>query len=181
MKKSDLREEYRSWLINYIFPDAKTKRLCHSKVLRRLFDTEYVWFVKKDDNRVYDGLNMRLKFSDERGGVWNEWLGSSPCNMLEMMVALAERCEEEIMSDDAFGDRTHEWFWAMMENSGLLYFDDDRYDEKKVDAILRKIVDRTYDSYGNGNIFTVKNPTNDLSKTEIWYQMCWWLTENFEF
>lgn len=83
------------------------------------------------------------------------------------------------MCDDSFGNRTGEWFWTMLVNLGLGHMSNAHYDEAEVDYILERFVNREYSPQGEGGLFVVKNPQSDMRKVEIWYQMCWYLTENF--
>lgn len=55
--------------------------------------------------------------------------------MLEMMIALAIRCEETIMDDPRYGNRTKQWFWNMMKSLGLSYMNDDCFDRDKFHEI----------------------------------------------
>lgn len=41
------------------------------------------------------------------------------CSVLEVMIALALRMEEETMASSEFGDRTNQWFWYMIVSLGL--------------------------------------------------------------
>ena len=92
-----------------------------------------------------------------------------------MMVALAIRCEENIMDDPSYGNRTGQWFWGMIVNLGLGFMTDSRFDEKFVDDVIFRFLNREYEPDGKGGLFTVRNCKYDLRTVEIWYQMCWYL------
>ena len=177
------KNDYLQWLISLVTPDIHIQKK-YKKVFRIMLKKPFIWTIHNDDNRATDGLNLRLRYSDLRGGVWSKWLSEAPCSMLEMMVGLAVRCEEEIMFDEQFGDRTFEWFWAMMDNSGLLECGISgligRELETKVERILDRINNRTYAKNGKGGLFLTQLFSEDMRKVEIWYQMNYWLTENFE-
>ena len=96
-------------------------------------------------------------------------------SILEMMLALAIRCEETIMTDDRYGDRTGEWFWNMIVSLGLGTMNDSRYDRKYINIIIEKFNNRDYKPNGEGGLFTIKNIKKDMRNIEIWYQMCWYL------
>lgn len=129
-----------------------------------------------DKSRVDDAMALRFDFErdfDERIQF------DSPISVLEVFVALAKRCEDTIMHDPEFGDRTHDWFWEMIVNLGLdgmknRYFDDEIV-EQKIDIFL----DRKYTKTGKGNIFCVKKPKQDLAQIDIFLQMRWWINEKF--
>ena len=143
----------------------------------RLHDTEFRYSIPRDDNRAYDGLNLRYRFGYENGygDDISADFDSRPCSVLEMMVALAIRCEESIMDDPYVGDRTGQWFWGMIVNLGLGSMIDSRFDKRRVDEVIKRFLDREYEPNGKGGLFTIKNCDRDLRNVEIWYQLCWYL------
>ena len=92
-----------------------------------------------------------------------------------MMVALAIRCEETIMDNPEMGDRTTQWFWAMVVSLGLGSMTNETYDEKEVSNIVTIFLQREYAPNGKGGLFTIKNTKKDLRDVEIWHQLCWYL------
>ena len=103
------------------------------------------------------------------------YLDDSPCSVLEMMTALAVRCEEHIMTDPDVGNRTGQWFWQMITNLGLGDMTDSKFDRKYVDLVIQRFLDRTYEPDGKGGLFTIEHCPYDLRTVEIWYQLCWYL------
>ena len=97
-----------------------------------------------------------------------------PCTMLEMMVALAIKCEE-IMDDASIGDRTGQWFWGMIHSLGLSSMSDRVFDRDYVDDVIARFLDRDYEPDGRGGLFTVRHCSHDLRTVEIWYQLSWYL------
>lgn len=181
-RRKGRREGYLRWLIDLVTPDKEVAER-YRKIFRIMLDTPFKWTIENDDNRAYDGLELRLKWSDSNGGYWEEWMSEDECSMLEMMVALALRCENDIMYDEEFGDRSHEWFWAMMDNSGLLelgFMDlKGEFLRKKVVQILRRINERSYKKDGKGGLFVAHFCDEDFREVEIWHQMGVWIRENF--
>lgn len=103
-------------------------------------------------------------------------------SVLEIFCALAVECEEKLMSNENFGNRTTTWFWAMLYNLGVNIYDDIHYTARVAEDVEDKVymfLDRTYDYYGEGNIFTVNRPYYDMRVAPLWEQMNWWLTENY--
>jgi hypothetical protein len=95
------------------------------------------------------------------------------------MVALADRMENHIMYDPTTGDRTGLWFWTMISSMHLSHMNDDNYDEDEVDRAIDIMIERKYSYNGEGGLFTLENPDGDMRDTEIWYQMNWWVSENY--
>lgn len=149
----------------------------YSKLFSYLYSVPFRWTVKNDSNRASDGIRLRASIVNDARMV--EELG--PCRMLEMMIALANRCETDIMQEDQYGNRTGIWFWTMVENLGLITMDDWNYDEETVRAAVNRFLDRKYSRNGYGSIFFANDHGTDLRKAEIWYQMCWFLTEQYDF
>lgn len=155
----------------------------YNKLLRALFDKKFYWKLNRDSNRAEDGLDMRLYFEDKGVGTVDELdqeLGND-CRVLEMMVALAKRCEDQIMTDPEIGDRTPDWFWIMIVNLGLFEMTDGNFDEDYVQDTLDRFLDRRYSRNGRGGLFELPESHKlDMRRTEIWYQLMAFLNENFE-
>jgi hypothetical protein len=98
-----------------------------------------------------------------------------PCSVLEMMVAIAIYCEEHVMDDPDYGDRTGQWFWGMISNLGLGAMHDENFDRRDVENKITRFLDRQYDPDGKGGLFRIRNCEHDLRKVEIFYQLCWYL------
>ena len=92
-----------------------------------------------------------------------------------MMIALAIRCEENIMDDPHMGDRTGQWFWGMITNLGLGGMTDESFDIDSASRKIRRFLDRKYEPDGTGGLFTIPRCSVDLRTVEIWYQLCWFL------
>ena len=110
-----------------------------------------------DANREEDGIDLRYRFITEVGIPKNyqevyAYL-DGPCSVLEMMIALAIRCEESIMDDPDIGDRTSEWFWLMMKNLGLDYMSDRKFDRDIAEEKISIFLDRRYKRNGEGGLF----------------------------
>lgn len=175
MFRDQIINDYFEWLWNF------TKCRGHSqnrKIITLLHNIEFRYSIPMDANREEDGIDLRYRFITEVGIPKNyqEVYGylDGPCSVLEMMIALAIRCEESIMDDPDIGDRTSEWFWLMMKNLGLDYMNDRKFDRDIAEEKISIFLDRKYKRNGEGGLFVV-NGRRDLRKVEIWYQMCWYL------
>lgn len=172
----DICEEYFEWLYNLVCGQRYSKPI-YRKLLMRLHDTEFRYLIPRDRNRVEDGEDLRYRFALEHGYDVPTTVSDlgRPCSVLEMMVALANRCEEQIADDPNYGNRMSQWFWGMIVNMGLGTMTNDMYEEGQVDSIIQRFLDREYEPDGRGGLFRIRNCTDDLRGVEIWYQLCWYL------
>ena len=177
MTERELKNLYFNWMCSMVCDD---RRFFYERLLSFLENTNFTYILPMDANRADDGIELRYRFGREKGypdAMIASCLDWQPCSVLEMMVALAMRCETSIMDDPDIGDRTVQWFWGMISNLGLGAMDDTRFDRRYVDAVVQRFLNRQYRSDGNGGLFTVHRPDKDLRHVEIWYQMCWYLDE----
>lgn len=177
--KGGLENEYFDWMYRLVYADAKGPS--YRKLLRHLHDVPFRYAVAMDGNRAEDGINLRYRFGDERGiadSIIASCLDGRECSVLEMMAALAVRCEEHIMDDPDIGDRTGVWFREMVESLGLGGMTDGRYDRGLVRERLDRFLDREYGRDGRGGLFTVVRYDHiDMRSKEIWYQAMWHFDE----
>lgn len=167
---------YFDWMYDLVCGDRFAEDISYRKLLKHLNDTEFIYFLSMDSNRAADGTDLRYRYLYETGN--NDGFRKQkdkPCSVLEMMVALAIRCEETIMDNPAIGDRTREWFWGMIRSLGLNAMRDDRYDCDYVEEVLTNFLYRKYSPDGRGGLFVIPNCDRDLRKVEIWVQLLWYL------
>lgn len=149
----------------------------YSTVIRMLYDTEFIIHVDEDINRIIDAKNLRTELC---GPV------IKPVSLLEVMIALAKRCHEDIMYGYMISpyelSSTAYWFWTMMHNCGLDQLTDNEYfTANDFHAIIDPIIDRTYSYDGSGGFFPLHHPEMDQRYCELWYQMNAYLLENYPF
>lgn len=172
MTRNELNNEYFDWMCHIVgYRHFK-------KLLKRLHEIEFDYTIPMDGNRAEDGIELRYRFGYENSYdqlMIAAYLDDRPCSVLEMMIALAIRCEEDIMSNDDIGDQTRTWFWGMIESLGLDDETDKQYDEEHVDRVIDRFLKREYSRNGRGGLFTINNCKQDMRTTEIWYQMCWYM------
>ena len=66
----------------------------------------------------------------------------------------------------------------MIVNMGLGKYDDGQYDDEEVNYIIDLFLNRDYDDHSLiGCAFNVQYPKAPMNQTELWYQMCWHLSE----
>lgn len=158
MTRDELSDQYFDWMYQLVVDDRYSNK-SYRKLFARLYDTEFTYTIPMDGNRAEDGINLRYRFGCEQ--LYSDVMVASclddrPCSILEMMIALSIRCEEHIMDDPDVGDR--------------------KFDRYLVDATLERFLDRGYERNGEGGLFTVNNG-RDMRRTEIWYQMNYYLSE----
>lgn len=178
----DVRERYLDWLYDMMCGERFANSISYRKLFKQLHDTEFFVLIARDRDRAEDGKSLRLRFGH---WTWDEGIDSAPelvadmlngpCSVLEMMVALAIRCERDIMDDPRYGDRTRQWFWNMIASLGLGSLTDTAYDRIFVEETLDRFLNREYAPNGAGGLFTIRNCGSDLRNEDIWRQLCWFL------
>lgn len=183
----EVRKDYFEWLYNLVCKERSHYTVSYKKLFEYLHGVEFVYLIRNDANRAKDGADLRYRFAtlefDERYShnivdILDEDFGDSSCSVLEMMIALAVRCEETIMDDPKYGDRTSQWFWGMVRNLGIGNMTDDIFDEDYVNHIICDFLNRHYMPDGQGGLFYIRDCDEDLREIEIWTQLCWYL-DNF--
>lgn len=168
---------YFSWLVGLVYKKSAEARLStHGKLLRYLFEKPFIVRVPLDQNRLGDGASLRWVFYKETG-IEDPIQDDDYCSMLEMMVALANRCECDIMANDTYGDRTKIWFWSMVKSLGLADQTDDIFDESYCDGVIERFLKGEYGYDGTGGLFELQCPHYDIHNTELWMQLQWFLKE----
>lgn len=189
MRKPQTREEriendYLYWMRDLVRNPGMTRGNGYLQLLRKLHEIPFHSSLYMDENRAEDGRELRYRFGYERG-YSNEEIGDTldrrqDCSMLEMMVALSLRIEENIMHNDEEGNRIGVWFWNMIASLGLMGEYDGNFYAGEVESAVRTLRSRWYDRDGRGGLFTVRRSQADMRTMEIWYQMNEWLNEYLE-
>lgn len=180
MTRNELNNEYFEWMYQLVCNEKYPKRLSYRKLLSHLHSMEFIYIIGMDGNRAEDGIDLRYRFGYEHQyeePMIATYLDDRPCSILEMLTALAIRCEEHIMDDPDIGNRTGQWFWSMIDNLGLGAMNDAKFNKGYLDSTITKFLNREYERNGNGGLFTVESCNRDLRTAEIWYQMCWYLDD----
>lgn len=186
---NDISRRYFSWLCDVVTAGRRQYKTQYSSLLWFLHTVDFTYTMDRDGNRYEDGIDMRYRY----GKTINEAsqrvialeLDAKPCSMLEMMVGLSCRCEEQIMSNSCYGDRTGKWFWDMIGSLGLLWATNNKFDPTKCNRIIKRFLNREYEPTGRGGLFSVEVVDNygnvvDLTTQEIWFQAMWYLNSILE-
>lgn len=172
---TNINRLYFEWLCELV---RKSEQGQYDKLLEHLYSIEFTYSIPLDGNRYEDGIDLRYRFGIYEGisqAAIAAELDIMPCSVLEMIIALAMRAEENIMIDLDEGAQFQRWFWDMIRNLGLGDMTNIQYDPQKVDMVISDLLNRKYECNGRGGLFTVPNYRRDMRKTEIWYQMMWYL------
>lgn len=174
MGRDELKEEYFLWLCKLVGCNRRRK------LLRYLHSVDFAYTIAMDGNRYEDGVDLRYRFGEEEhypDKYISAWLDDVPCSVLEMMVALADRIEVHIASDPEYGNRTPRWFEDMLKSMDLYYMTDECFDRDIARYTINRMIDRKYARNGAGGLFTLRHPTKDIRRLEIWYQAMEYLNE----
>jgi hypothetical protein len=175
MRKTSIDTLYFRWLRNLVCsPYARD----YATLMHHLHRIDFHSDVGLDCNRAVDGCQLRKTFCADNGydeAELNEALGNRPCSVFEMMVALANRCEEQLMWNPDLGNRTSKWFHGMIVSLNLEHMTNDFFNEQYVNTVIEKFLAHNYKRNGQGGLFTIIDCEYDLRTVEIWYQMCWYL------
>lgn len=172
-----ISNEYFEWICDLVCGDRFAKSISYRKLLTKLHQTEFVYSLMMDENRAKDGINFRYRFSMSQDCEDMFDFLDGPCSVLEMMIALCVRFEEETMDDPAIGDRTAYWFWGIVNNLGLGSMTDENFDKQAVEDSLERFLYHEYEPDGKGGLFRLRHCNHDLRKVDIWTQMCWYMDE----
>ena len=165
----------------YIYLTDVVGRKRHNLLLSYLYDTEFRWSYKvpTDANRARDGQLLRDRYANDTGDYILFSDKEETCSVLEMLVALSIRIEEDIMADPGF-ENPSKWFWTMLDNLKISELDDRRFDEAKAFDILDRWMSRSFKEDGSGSLFPLKHSIKDQRLVPIWDQANLYLNESLK-
>ena len=165
-----IEHDYFQWLTSQIeLPDGNPHT--YNDLFTRMYDTEFVWHISHDDDRLQDGLELRTQFMHQTQQKRSPDLDAiihKGASVLEVLIALSIRV--------AFtaGGHAPIWAWQLIENLHLDRASDPFTSGKanRVDDILETLIHRTYQRDGQGGFFPVSSSVEqDQTKIDIWNQM----------
>ena len=182
--ETDVERAYLDWLYSHVSvngTDGLSSR--YHNLMGVLQSRDFYWTVSRDDNRAADGRSLRSHFSSVTGLTETDFT-YRPCSVLEMMVALASRMENDFLYDYRKPDRTNVWFYRMIKHMGLSECTDENWDDDCLETAHHAIdilLDRSYRKDGKGGgLFPLRLPKRDQTKIEIWDQMNDYLVEKMQ-
>ena len=134
-------------------------------LFRYLFEVDYVWTIPMDQNRAEDGIDLRCLYAN-LNHTQQDIFGNKPCSMLEMLVAFANRIENDFLGR-ANVDNTPRWFYVMLLNLGI---------GEDVISFDRGRVDHALVRFFNHQVGLFNIPGIDISHMELWSQLNVWLS-----
>lgn len=135
----------------------------------QLHNTDFKWTIISDHDRQVSGEYYRYLFVVDND-LDETVIRNFNSTLLEVIVSLVDRLREISYKDI-------DWFYEILNNTGLYYFDNDQYIDNLCEAndqvgfILSKILNREYKKNGYGGFFPIKKIEKDLRKTSLWMQM----------
>lgn len=140
----------------------------YTELLGLLQAKEFIWFVPNDDNRIMDGLDIRLEFIREKRIKPHTYLTDMPCTFLEVVVALSRRFAFTMSLDDA-----PPCAWRLIEHLELHTRTDPLFlnEPDEINDCLDTVIWRKYERNGLGGFFPLGYSEKDQRNIEIWYQM----------
>ena len=178
---SPLSEDYLRWLAAQIRGDDDgNPGRTYDGLLTIMFEKEFIWRIANDDNRLVDGLELRVDFCHQAGvhlGDAGAFLSKAhpvpPCSFLEVLIALSRRLEFNA------GGRASGWAWVLINNLTLHRLGDPvgRGKARQIHDILDRCIWRNYEPNGAGGFFPLHRPFEDQTQVEIWYQMSAYIGE----
>lgn len=177
MVRLTIKQDYFEWMFNLVCKGRFSESNSYRELLSYLHSVEFTYRLASDADRASDGIDLRHRFAslnDNYRFVMKQ-IDDGPCSVLEMIVALAIRCEETIMDNPKIGNRTGQWFWKMITTLGLGHMIDSRFDEQYVEETIHTFLARRYDQNGRGGLFMIRDCDYDLRSVDIWTQAMWFL------
>lgn len=161
MKPNPIDYEYFEWLTSQIFVNPGKS---FDELFELMHNTEFVWFVPNDDNRVQDGMALRHEFLDSR----RQKLKLPYVTFLEVLIGLSRQTSFIVGGEDA-----KRWAWRLIKNIGLNRMSDPLTDIRKTQAaeLIEDVIWRNYEPDGKGGFFPLKNAKQNLTEVELWGQL----------
>lgn len=111
---------------------------CYNVLLKRLDLLPYFSNGRNKD-RYDDAEQLRIRYGDDNNiADILSYFSKEPITVFEVLLALSIRIEEKIMVDDKKGDRTSQWFWALVNDIGLCEYDDNNWDLDLIDNTIKE-------------------------------------------
>lgn len=172
--------EYFEWMYHLVCNGKHYTKVSYKRLLYFLNSVDFIPHLAMDENRMIAGKEFRYEFA-ACNGYTNQYVEENldiyDCSMLEMMIALSYRIEQQITTDNSYGDRTGQWFWSMIVSLGLGHMDDLHFNRQYCNDVMCRFMHNQYSPKGDGGLFKLENPPGDMRDVDIWCQCMWYLNE----
>lgn len=180
--------DYFNWLRKFV-TKSDVHMAEYNEVLLFLHHRPFQAVLNRDLNRLRDGINLRRRFCLEFHIDVQDLNDAFECSVLEMLVALAIRIDDEYIGDPSEPE-PGKIFWEMLRNLGIIYRRGLKYAASNrflpaamaqdIDLRLDIWMNRRFDRNGMGSIFPLRHAEVDQREAEIWSQMQAYLSENYD-
>lgn len=166
-----LRDEYLRWLEPQLRDEHDGRDKTFWTLANVMFDKEFLKdipvFLPMDENRMVDGLDLRVEWARAHGKRPHILDVLGECSFLEVLIGLSRR-----LSFTAGGSAPG-WAWHLLCNLELNRMSDPITPAKvrRAQKIMDTVIWRTYNPDGTGGFFPLAWPDTDLTKVELWYQL----------
>lgn len=169
-----MNDRYFDWLVDLVNADDLL-RLC--EIMDGL---DFTWTLPLDENLVHHAFYIRGLYEDNTGRDAGRLYDS--CSLFEAIVALAYKCDLDVMYDADIGARYSVWFHHFIENlfDGRARLAEERMEEDEIIDICVRFMNREYERDGSGGMFPIKHDRRDQRRIHLWLQMNMWLVENIK-
>ena len=163
----NLTEDYLHWLESQLRDEHGNPDKTYWDLLNVMFEKDFDFILPMDENRVVDGLDLRVDFAREHRMRTTILRNLGPCSFLEALIGLSRRL--------AFtaGGQAPGWAWQLLGNLELHRMSDPlgRPKYRRVLEIMNTVITRSYSPDGTGGFFPLAWPDDDQTTVELWYQM----------
>lgn len=162
------KEEYLQWLGAQLRDEHANPNKTYWDLTIAMYAQPFsVTKVPMDDNRVADGMDLRVDFARLESIPSTRMPVLGPCSFLEVLIALSRRMAF------AAGGQAPGWAWQFLCNLELDRMSDPftRTKDRKTQEIMETVIWRSYSPDGRGGFFPLQRPDDDQTRLELWYQM----------
>lgn len=161
-----LKEGYLRWLEPQL-KDEHGSSKTYWDLIHLMFKVPFAVLVTMDENRLADGLDLRVEFAREQNFPPRHMRQLGPCTFLEVLIGLSRRLSF------VAGGSAPGWAWKLMDNLTLNRLSDplSRTKHDKALTIIDVVTMRKYRPDGMGGFFPLAWPNEDQREIELWYQL----------
>lgn len=172
----ELEQNYYEWLKDLI-PELK---IAYGDLIQILYDTPFRAIFESDNDRMSDGMSLRNRYTqaNRMSNALNLLLREAhPCSVLEVMLALALRIEEEYLGAYSDEHPVGQWFNYMLHSLGIAHMIDPFFETEIASEVIDKFLNHNYRPDGFGSLFWIINTKEDMRQLDLWHQAMLWINE----